>query len=759
MNTLSAKLIKLLAITLLILSFQPLSAADWPLQRKIDLSSGFGDFRANRFHTGVDIRTGGKTGSPIYAPVSGYILRVRTSYTGYGKGLYLKGNDGFVYVFAHLLNFGLQVDSLLKTEQRKSKRYFQDITLSKNQIKVKKGDFIGYTGQTGAGAPHLHFEKRTSDNLPLNPLTNGFSLDDKTKPVFSKIGFKMLDDYALFDNGLRELEYSPRFDSVTQNYYLDTTIYLNKPFGLFTGVSDQMRDNGMHQSVYKLTLEIDDKEFYAVTFDQLDFETQPLVNFRYEYIKAVNKETRVQRLYNALGLDFKGSKSKNNSNGIIDFNTITYGHHKGKIIAEDCFGNKRSLLFSFIYGPEQELYQLDSHTVVDKQNHFYYFTPTVDMNPMLVDSVIPYLNRADLWGKVKSASVEQLENGQIRCKLIGNGVSSTTVRLFVFSKNAIIRDNIFSVITPKGKMSVKLDYEILDDGILVNLNVKARKSSESRIELYYKDSLLDILYPKLYNMTNYRCFIPPLEKYEHIDKIGFSMSKDSVYLLQYRDSLKIHLVGHKNNQKIVAEGISFEFEKDNFYKPRFIEIEKRFYLKDSKERLVSAIVEIKPKAFLCKSNFKMKYTVKKSDPFYERTGFGWFDESKKKWIWLNNEREKRSLTSESSGGGSFVVLYDLLPPVVNRINIINGRTYTNNKIKFTFYVDDPLSGIADDQAFIVKIDREWLIPEYDPESKHFIAIPEKPLTHGKHYLAIEVFDQVGNKFEQYLNFFVKLSRK
>ncbi len=752
----SDKLIKSLIIIILILSPLSIFATDWPIQRKIDLSSGFGDFRANRFHTGIDIRTGGKVGTQLIAPVSGYIQRIRTSYNGYGKGLYLKGDDGFIYVFGHLHDFQPKIDLLIKAKQRADKRYFQDFELKKDEIRIKKGEFLGYTGQTGAGAPHLHFEKRTANNFPLNPLTNGFSIKDKIKPTFSKIGFKMLDNVSLFDNGNRNMTYDVKFNNQTNQYYLDTLLYFNRPFGLFTSVYDQMKNAGMKQSIYKLTLKIDKKEFYQVTFEQLDFDKQKAVNFRYEYHKAVNKEKRFQRLYNAQGNDFNGSISANNSNGIIGLNkNISYGHHTAEIIAEDCFGNKRSLTFDFIFGPQEELYQLDSHIVKNRIDQYYFFSPTTDLTTMKIDSTLPYLNRGDQWGVVKKAEIKKLDNSQLLVKLKGSSAPTTTIRLFMFSKNAVIRDNLFSGVMKKGKLSVRLNYEILEDGLLVNLNVKTRQSSESRIELFYKDSLLDVLYPTYFNMTTYRCFIPPLEKYEHIDKIGFAMSKDTTYPLQFVENLNLTLVGHKNKQIMSYENIYFEFNKENFYSPRFIEIDKRFYLKGPIDRVVSSLVEIKPEAFLCKSNFKVSYTVKKKDPFYERAGICWYSEDEKKWVWLDNQRDGHTLTAESSGGGTFAVVYDLAPPVISRINLKSGLTYKSQNLKVTFLVEDVLSDIADDQSFKVKLDKEWLIPEYDTETKQFIARPAQPLSHGNHHLSIEIVDRVGNLAQQYLKFFVK----
>ena len=82
-------------------------------------------------------------------------------------------------------------------------------------------------------------------------------------------------------------------------------------------------------------------------------------------------------------------------------------------------------------------------------------------------------------------------------------------------------------------------------------------------------------------------------------------------------------------------------------------------------------------------------------------------------------------------------------------------TFPSNNFKLTFITEDVLSGFKDDLAFNVKIDKEWLIPEYEPETKKFIARPEKPLSEGRHHLGIEVVDAAGNKTEKYLNFYIR----
>ena len=232
---------------------------DWPVKRKIDLASGFGDMRANRFHSGVDIRTGGAVGEAVFSPVAGYVWRVKTAYEGYGKVIYIMGNDGYYYVFAHLAKFIPSIDNYVKTAQISSKRYFVDLYPPADSLKIRKGQLIAQSGQTGAGAPHLHFEKRSPDNQPLNPLSHGFSLSDNVRPMFTRVGFKIMDDTSMFVSGVRKMFYDVRKTESAGKYILDTVLYFNRPFGIMADCYDLMRPSGMKRTVRKLSLYVDDQ--------------------------------------------------------------------------------------------------------------------------------------------------------------------------------------------------------------------------------------------------------------------------------------------------------------------------------------------------------------------------------------------------------------------------------------------------------------------------------------------------------------------
>ncbi|MCP4686128.1 MAG: M23 family metallopeptidase, partial [bacterium] len=296
--------------------------------------------------------TGGRIGKPVYSPVNGSVWRVKMSYNGYGKGLYIKGDDGHIYVFGHLSALSEKIDRTVKEAQNRAQRYYVDLNLLQDSIPIKKGEQIALSGQTGVGAPHLHFEKRSSNNQPLNPLEHGFKLNDKVRPTFERIGFQLTDDRSLFPDGSRTL----RVDVVKAKaglYSTDTVPYLSSPFGVLVDCFDQMRTGSMRQSIHRLTLSIDGRPVYESVFDSLKFEIGPSVQLEFDHVSAAAGEKRIRRLFHVPGNEYFGSGGE--SNGIIGADSsLSDGVHEGLIEAEDSFGNKARLEFRFMWGPEGE---------------------------------------------------------------------------------------------------------------------------------------------------------------------------------------------------------------------------------------------------------------------------------------------------------------------------------------------------------------------------------------------------------------------
>ncbi len=105
----------------------------------IALASGYGlrihpIYKVKKMHTGIDFAAA--IGTPVYATADGNIDQLEISFSGYGKMLEIDHGFGYRSRYAHMHGFAVH----------------------KGQ-KVKRGDLIGYVGNTGLStAPHLHYE-------------------------------------------------------------------------------------------------------------------------------------------------------------------------------------------------------------------------------------------------------------------------------------------------------------------------------------------------------------------------------------------------------------------------------------------------------------------------------------------------------------------------------------------------------------------------------------------------------------------------
>lgn len=161
----------------------------FPLQIPISLSANYAELRNNHFHAGLDIRTQQRTGLKIIAPQDGYVSRINISAYGYGKAIYITHPNGYTTVYGHLSSLYGEIEERARKEQYKKQSYSVDFYLKPNEIPVKQGDLVAFSGNTGgSGGPHLHFEVRDSKTEEvLNPFLFGFDIPDHIKPQVSGV--------------------------------------------------------------------------------------------------------------------------------------------------------------------------------------------------------------------------------------------------------------------------------------------------------------------------------------------------------------------------------------------------------------------------------------------------------------------------------------------------------------------------------------------------------------------------------------------
>jgi hypothetical protein len=152
----------------------------------LQATGNFGDLRDGRFHAGIDYSTFGKVGRPVYAVDDGWVWRVRASGQGYGRSIYLQLRDGRFAVYGHLSRYAPKIDAYVWQRQDSSGEYEQDLQPKPGELAFKRGDIIGWSGESGDGPPHLHFEIRRAD-MNLHPFCFGFTHADTKPPSLTSV--------------------------------------------------------------------------------------------------------------------------------------------------------------------------------------------------------------------------------------------------------------------------------------------------------------------------------------------------------------------------------------------------------------------------------------------------------------------------------------------------------------------------------------------------------------------------------------------
>src|SRR5664279_4701760 len=167
-----------------------------PVDFPIMLAGGFADIRQNHFHSGIDIRTGGEEGKPVYAIADGYVSRINISSGGFGKAVYITHPNGYTSLYGHLKKLNGAIGQWMKEQQYKKESFDLDIAVDPGILKVKKGDIIAYSGNTGLSeGPHLHFEIRDAATQEIiDPLLFGLPFRDSTPPKMSDVRIYPFED-------------------------------------------------------------------------------------------------------------------------------------------------------------------------------------------------------------------------------------------------------------------------------------------------------------------------------------------------------------------------------------------------------------------------------------------------------------------------------------------------------------------------------------------------------------------------------------
>jgi hypothetical protein len=732
----------------------------WPIEKARKLSSTFAEHRDFHFHSGIDIPTQKKTGYKVFACQSGYVYRLFASWEGYGKAIYLKLDDGRFAVYGHLSGFSRNLSEVVTREQLQTKRYKLNIFLAENQIRVDRGDVIGYSGESGWGGPHLHFELRDSLQNPINPLSSGFFVNDRRPPTMNFLTIRPLDVEARVDGSSKPLILPLNWNDGEGQYRLAPTPLIEGEVGLELSVYDKMDGSNFHLGVYGIELYLDDSLLFCVRYDEFSFENTHLVELDRDF-ELKEKWGRIShKLFVEEGNELPIYQP---GGGKIDADAGEPGSHTVTITAGDASGNVSIASFPLIFDKRPSILSCSFEKEEGKGRIRVEFEDPDD--------------------EVKEISVEKSSLDTISWREVDliKLSESRGERLFPFSEEFV--DPVLLRVNVKDSFGAYSGYRYLtvnpekliepDDFDSLDFELRYDFSAYFFIfELEFNQILKDP--PRIW-LESGGFEIDPFT-FEQTDERNFGLAFP--FFLTEERELSLYVQGttlsddiYTNSRTIPiaiisktyggsatsSDGMAWvEFDAGVVYQNINVAIYEEEIGFGPEHSLVSKIYSFQPSIVPFSSWVKVSimYPPENSDPeklgLYELTKDG-------TWRFVGQELD----TLRETVGGNvrqlsvFAVLEDTLPPEISKISVSPRKKIKTKRPQIKARVEDDLSGIGSDEDIIVEIDGEWMIPEYDVE-KHILSTqPVSPLSPGRHLLTIWVKDRAGNETRVEREFFVR----
>ena len=372
-----------------------------PVKIPVSLSATFAELRSNAFHAGVDIRTQGVEGKEVFAVADGYISRIGVSPFGYGKVIYITHNDGFTTVYAHLSKFNKKINDFVKSKQYEDRSFVQNIILEKHQFPIKRGDYIGLTGNSGSsGGPHLHYEIRyTKTQEPVNPMYFGLKIKDTRKPTIKGLAIYPLEN-SVVNNSDTALYLDVNFGN--NIFSIDNpTIAVNGNIAFGINVFDQADGANNKNGPYSVELYADNELIYKILSDKYSYDETRYINSLIDYSYYVKNNERFIRSEID---EFNKLKLYEKRNGVV---TVNQGDTvEMSFVISDYNKNKSKLSFTLI---GVELPELESK---EENPRSYYRIYNGESRDIYLDGFVAQIPELSFYRNVslKASQVDVMHN-------------------------------------------------------------------------------------------------------------------------------------------------------------------------------------------------------------------------------------------------------------------------------------------------------------------------------------------------------------
>ena len=698
----------------------------WPIDSPHFISSSFGEPRSGRFHLGVDFKSGRITGKRVFALGNGYISRVTTSPYGYGKMLCIKLDTGETILYGHLSEFLPEIEKELLSLRKIKDSYDVEFIPASNRYRVKSGEVIAWSGDTGSGPPHLHIEIHDKAGSIINPLVWGVDVKDTIPPVIKSIVFIPL-EYGSLVNGL------PLPFIIDREQF--KPVSLRGKIGVAASTWDMTDGSENILGNYKFTLYTDSLLFFEKIYGTISSSDTGFGGLDYFNGNRYGINEVLSALFRRTG-NLAGFYQKN---GFLDSNNTKLSTVTALTLsAVDFSGNstKKTIPVSFRQTPSikfcgydvskkikiegnnpegkkafLEIYKHacnDSWKIIEKKEvsgkNFTLFTDLPSTNTVYRFTVatedsaesIPVklqFGAADVNTGSLEISAEMIHYGYILYVKSNTPLSSTPVM------------EVYSNAAPYEKQKIFCTQED-DNTWIASLKPGSPAGTEIAISVKAYDSSYILISAE--KKINFSYLEPFLNSWA-------SSSDSAVTLYSPPGSLfratpvEINPAGEviSKNLNAASKGYSILFGDDVFRKS----------------------IRVNFKAFDLKST--------KTAVFYSVSG------NNGPWNYLSVDKSKGIFTCFIKGSCTVAAFEDTIPPSMKIIYPIEGQTVSDS-IYVKISLSDNGSGIAGSESFKMSFDGEEVYAEYDYEADTLTWKPLKKPSPGKHEVMVKTTDRTGN---------------
>lgn len=322
-----------------------------PMALQPVLKGNYGELRSNHFHSGIDLSTQGKIGQPVRASADGYVSRIKISEYGYGKAIYIDHPNGYTTVYGHLHRLAPAIEKLVTDEQYKQSKFSVELFPEKNQLVVRAGDTIAWSGNSGSSAgPHLHYEIRnTKSEIPLNPLQFIKNVKDTIPPIIKSISVYGVNKNFTETEEVKEIIPQRKTDI---EYVVENPIATSALAGLGYCAVDIANDDSAVLGVYEMEMYAGGQLMYSYRMDDFSFDETRNINGHIDYSKKQHEGNVTEWCFRLPGNSFSQYRQVVN-NGIIrmdSLKTVTL-----KLVLKDAAGNSSTCLIPLKYDSQIKL--------------------------------------------------------------------------------------------------------------------------------------------------------------------------------------------------------------------------------------------------------------------------------------------------------------------------------------------------------------------------------------------------------------------